>query len=500
MGEVGSHPIGLNSTTQAEQTATVSAETKKQNRLSRAVSGFFLNTKVETSPTEFKEEIKVAESPQKDSRLSKMRRNSMSISRNALKQILHKEISANTATPGDVDSISQKSLKEQLKTSPDSVFVIHASKLEENKSTKLISKLFKSKDPGKVYYDLSKAKFITQGATALVYSVPSENAKGPDILLKLARGHGKEGELASDTAIVKKLNKNGDSRGIQPPPFELRVITDATKNQILEHTPSKEIEGVPVHDTVLVGVLFNEGSLKSQMTNLKPTERIEVAIDLCYGMETMNKKGLINLDLKPGNVLVEEKNNQKRGAFTDFGAAAFESSIHENPDLLYTIDFTNSTSADTLVEKFMAARREAVDNPDLSPAQKHAAVKEAIAAAKECMAFSFGVLLFNTFSQMDGNREIAPFLVKQLVENPETKALEEKNVESLSFSGTNRIAQDSENYHDLGEPFFNAAAIQSAPAPIQRIIKGLLEPDPSKRMSLDTAFTQVKAYERSMAK
>lgn len=423
-------------------------------------------------------------------KLNALKRSSKRLSKAALKPLLGLDSSSsNVATPNDIKQVAQQKLELFSKeTKKERSFLATLSgKAPEIEKTH-------------TYNLVTDAKFLAHGATVLAFKVPSLENPNKEVVMKLAQGGpDKAQELVRDTAVVQRLNggKSKKARGIQKNPYEVRVLSEESKNKVLEKKPTN-IEASDVQNTAVMVKKYS-GDLAHTAGEMSFEERVRAASDLFAGMERMLDEGTVNLDLKPQNVLVAHQEGRvKQADFSDFGSAFFKDEILKNPDILNTLTWTNAFALNTDIKRFNAACSnidpEATDKDSLRANKKSA--NEAIDIAHESMAFSFGLILFDLFSAKEGVQESSsPFVVDQNVVDPNTNESIRKPVRSETLAGFVRIESEPE---DLGPPKFNRDACPEVPRTMIGIMEGLLRMDPKERMSIKEAYKEFKAFERTV--
>lgn len=478
----GAHAVQFVLPSTVARTPAEAGKSPRREALTRSASQTFTSlANLEQKQPSAIEAGKKIETVQSNKALSTQKRSSMRLSRVGLNQIMNlKPITSNVATPNNIGQVANEKMD---------VFV-----KESKKERSLLGSLTGARQIKKTRtFDLvSNAKFFAAGGTVLAYRVSSEENPSKNIVMKLAKGGAeKSQELNRDVMAIKRLNKGKKARGIHSSPYETRVLSKEGRDQILAKTPGNAND---VHTTAIIVEEYTH-DLAHTMQHMRYEDQVLAAEDLFAGMEKMFEEGALNLDLKPGNVLVKLRDGKfERADFSDFGSAYFTDEIKQNPHLLNKLVYTNAYISDQTLHPFTQACNKIIPEPttkeEVRANQKN--TTEAIDLAQKSMKFSFGLVLFSLFTAKNESTK-GPFVVDRMILDPKTNEEKKTTISSETLGGFVRLDSEGE---DIGPIRFNREAFPEVPGKMVGVIEELLNPTSEK--SFKEIHREFKAFAKTV--
>ncbi len=348
-------------------------------------------------------------------------------------------------------------------------------------------------------FDFTKnVRFVAAGSTSLVFKIGSVERKSngepsKKVIFKIGKDNGQcAEELERSNICINILNKDKKLlRGIPKAPHATRELNLEAMTSIYLHIPEDIRNKVKFSALSTTAVIETEydNSLTGVLKDTTEKSRQKIGMDLFHGYLSLTENRLIHLDLKTDNILVMLSTMEC--VYADFGNAVFIDEIESNPDLLKILSWTNSKVLENDANRLAAARNKVIDKPKNSEeeAANKEHVQECVSIAKQIMAFGFGVMLFDLYS--NGQDEIVfehlncPYIARQ------------KNAEGneVFVAAQNKYAyiRHDKKSDDIEPPAFNDRAFtENTPLKVRELIAGLLEVDPAKRLTVEKAFVQYK--------
>jgi len=166
---------------------------------------------------------------------------------------------------------------------------------------------------------------LGSGGMGKVYRVVDETID-EEIALKLIRP-----EIASDKKTIERF-KN-----------ELKLSRSISHAHVCRMYHLGEVEGIPyitmefIKGEDLKSIIHREGALPSDRT-------IQLALQICRGLTEAHKHGVVHRDLKPGNIMIDDKGMAK---IMDFGIARSvrTETITESGMMVGTLDYMSPEQA-----------------------------------------------------------------------------------------------------------------------------------------------------------
>lgn len=142
--------------------------------------------------------------------------------------------------------------------------------------------------------------WLGDGGMGTVYRAKRTNLEGPDVALKFLHP-----QFSQNEEFVRNFKRevvNGQ-KITHKNVCRIHEFHDSTQPYFLS---MELIEGEPLN------------SLLKKVRRLTPEKTLQIAQQICDGVGAIHEKNLIHRDLKPGNVMIDEKGNVR---ITDFGLA-----------------------------------------------------------------------------------------------------------------------------------------------------------------------------------
>lgn len=352
----------------------------------------------------------------------------------------HKKIIEDASKPGEKESeVLSLMLRHQLKALNNSV----ANRV-----------LFKNK----IYLIDPKEQTDTKGQGVNIYSIGKE------------LGSGNFGEIhmlvdiinpTNKTMIMKLAKRKAKLAGQQDVLNEYKMLKELQYTDIgIEHPPIKFVQIASKRDENSCGYLAEQydGDYKADIkksTSASIQQRLFESYQCLYGVKCLHEKGIVHGDLKPENILVKGSDYSKLVHISDFGGARKidSSSLKE-------LDGISSTSQYVSINDCLK-RIKCSESGD----------KQAYAELmKKCDVFAMGMIMYQAFYP-DQN----PYPLY---------TMPHKDGGHISFQNVNR---------DYQERF----RIPAPPPKIDELMRRMLDPNDTTRISAAEAFAILDEYIRS---
>lgn len=241
--------------------------------------------------------------------------------------------------------------------------------------------------------------------------------------------------------VVKELNQY-PNWSLDQYYQEARILNEVKHPNVVEiilagEKISEDVNGniIKVNKVMLAMPYYKNGSLKQMLEQKKLTENEKhgIALNILHGLESIHRKRLMHLDLKPDNILISDR---KEALISDFGISKYLKQIRD----------------------FIKWEKGMPMSPSLAPPEIFA--KNPYISRKTDI-YHLGILLYLLYTQMS-IEDFTGFTVKDLKSSDDPKL--NKYLEKVK---SGKIFVDSDQI----------------PKEIKAIIKKCLEVDPNKRYS-----------------
>lgn len=145
------------------------------------------------------------------------------------------------------------------------------------------------------------------------------------VLRKIGEGSGSIIFEADDRVLGRRVALKVMKTKSQEQLGKQDVVDEARSLMMLDHPNIVKVFAIDTHtgELCIIMELLGGGSLRDLFTKkgpVPPDRVLEIAIDVCRGLEEALKRGMYHLDVKPANIMLDEKGTAK---VVDFGYAMY---------------------------------------------------------------------------------------------------------------------------------------------------------------------------------